>query len=619
MTVNYCCNPTCPNPQNPDGATFCLYCGSRLLLGDRYGAFSQIGGGSLSTTYLAVDTYKLIDRRCIIKGFVAAGKDMGHELEYEREVFRQEAARLGEVGRHPQLPDLYAYFERGDRHYLVQEFINGRNLLQQVQEDGTFSEGDIRSLLEDFLPVLQFLHDHQIIHRDIKPSNLIRRTRDRRIVLVDYGAAKQLTPAAMLETGTTIGSAEYTAPEQLYGKAIFASDLYSLGVTCIHLLTGLRPFELFDSQSRRWFWRSVAGPINNELANLIDRLLQADVGDRFQSVGDVIQHGIQCGIQWGNQGLGISSTEAAALPVTQIPPPPAPIWSAAGTVQTGAAVNAVAVAADGRWAVSGGDEGTVQCWQPGQSLPLVSLKGHHGAIASLAITPDGRRIASGGWDQTIRLWDPTSGKETHVLSGHTGVVAALTISSDGRLLVSGGTDRQLCLWDLASGALLHQFTEHRAAITAIALGSDNQTLVSADASGLVIVWQVGTRERLRSLSSHSAALLAIALTPDSQTVISSSVDMQTQVRDLHTGGLYHRLSGHLLPVSAIAASPDGQTLITGSHDSSLAVWAIATGKSAYTLYGHSAPINAIALSADGGLLVSGSRDQTLRFWRQQRA
>jgi serine/threonine protein kinase len=208
------------------------------------------------------------------------------------ELFQQEAIRLDDLGKHPQIPTLFAHLEHDGRQYLIQEFIDGQDLLKELQEQGAFSEGKIRVLLRDLLPVLQFIHDRNVIHRDIKPENIIRR----RIpspsgsmvagshVLVDFGAAKFVNAAAMMETGTRIGSAVYVAPEQARGKAIFASDLYSLGVTCIHLLTNVSPFELMDMDGT-WIWRDFLGntSINPVLGQILDRLIISAPSQRYQT------------------------------------------------------------------------------------------------------------------------------------------------------------------------------------------------------------------------------------------------------------------------------------------------------------------------------------------------
>lgn len=291
--MSYCLNPACSSPQNADDAEFCR-CGARLRLGDReatgtarYQALKLIGQGGFGRTFLAVDTATALKPLCVIKQFFPAVKA---DKAKASELFRQEALRLKELGHHPQIPILLAYLEQDGQQYLIQEFIDGENLEQELSDRGTFSELEIRQLLLDLLPVVQFMHDHKVIHRDIKPANIIRRESDNKLVLVDMGAAKYATGTAIAKTGTVIGSAEYTAPEQARGKAVFASDIYSLGATCIHLLTQMSPFDLFDGSDDRWIWRYYLDqPVSNSIASVLDRMLQSATKRRYRSASEVLQ------------------------------------------------------------------------------------------------------------------------------------------------------------------------------------------------------------------------------------------------------------------------------------------------------------------------------------------
>src|ERR687885_2401295 len=300
--MSYCLNPNCSKPQNTNGIQLCQSCGSPLLLQKRYQALKLIGQGGFGRTFLAVDRGRPSKPRCVIKQFFPQQQGTNN-AQKAAELFRQEARRLKELGKHPHIPALLAHIEQQGQQYLVQEFIEGQNLAQELAEEGAFNETQIRGLLISLLPVLNFIHERKVIHRDIKPANIIRRTspplqtqgrapgthRKRgQLVLVDFGAAKFATGTALLKTGTSIGSAEYTAPEQIRGRAVFASDLYSLGVTCIHLLTQIPPFDLFDSSEDTWVWRDfLTSPVSNSLGRVIDKLLQSATKRRYQSVAEV--------------------------------------------------------------------------------------------------------------------------------------------------------------------------------------------------------------------------------------------------------------------------------------------------------------------------------------------
>ncbi|HIK29448.1 MAG: serine/threonine protein kinase [Oscillatoriaceae bacterium SKW80] len=287
--MSYCLNPDCQKPHNTRDAKFCKNCGSPLLLGERYRAIKPIGAGGFGRTFEAEDEGKPSHPRCVIKQFFPQNQGFIDTIK-AAELFRAEASRLEVLGKHPQIPELLAHFEKGQQQYLIQEFIDGRNLAVELAESGAFNEFQIRQLLQDLLPVLDFIHSHKVIHRDIKPENIIRRTSDKKLVLVDFGAAKLVNHTILQKTDTAIGSAAYAAPEQMMGKAVFASDLYSLGVTCIHLLTEIPPFDLFDNGEGTWAWRDfVKQPISAELARVLDKMIQTAVNRRYLSAAQVIK------------------------------------------------------------------------------------------------------------------------------------------------------------------------------------------------------------------------------------------------------------------------------------------------------------------------------------------
>jgi serine/threonine protein kinase len=264
---------------------------SNTLLNDRYCILKPLGQGGFGKTFLAFDQ-KFPDktqesRLCVIKQFWPQSYTFQNHQK-AAELFQQESVRLSELGKHPQIPQLLNTFDQDGQQYLVQEWIDGQTLEQELGEAGSFNESEIRQLLQQLLPVLQFVHDHQVIHRDIKPANIIRRDGGQ-LVLVDFGAAKY-SPSGILEnTGTLIGSAEYAAPEQMRGKPVFASDLYSLGVTCLHLLTQMSPFDLHDCSEDVWIWRSsLPEPISLSLEQILYKLVQPATKRRYQSAKEVL-------------------------------------------------------------------------------------------------------------------------------------------------------------------------------------------------------------------------------------------------------------------------------------------------------------------------------------------
>jgi serine/threonine protein kinase/WD40 repeat protein len=294
--MSYCLNPDCLHPNNNGDPEQCQTCGALLLLKGRYRALKPIGQGGFGRTFLAVDEGNG-DRPpdepvfqhflCVIKQFLPQQRLQVSEIAA---LFQQEAMQLKELGKHPQIPQLFDFGSEGEQQFLIQQFIDGQNLAEELEERGTFDEAQIRELLLSLLPVLQFIHDRRVIHRDVKPTNIIRNRADGTLVLVDLGAAKAATETALMRTGTVIGSAEFTAPEQARGKATFASDLYSLGVTCVHLLTHVSPFDLYDTGEGQWVWRDfLRQPVSDALARVLDKLIEPATRRRYQSAIEVLQ------------------------------------------------------------------------------------------------------------------------------------------------------------------------------------------------------------------------------------------------------------------------------------------------------------------------------------------
>ncbi len=274
---------SCINPDYsyPDSKEF------PKVLASRYRIEKPLGTGGFARTFLAVDELCL-EKPCVIKQFLPP--QLSPET-YEKAVklFKQEATILRSLGHHPKIPSLLAFIEEEEGLYLVQELFEGQDLFKEVTQSGPFNERQIHKLLTDLLPVLQFAHEQHVIHRDIKPSNIIRQPNGS-LVLIDFGSSLQLGRQVHSNTGT-LG---YAAPEQLQGKVCHASDLYSLGITCIRLLTGLVPNKgssdpLFTSPQSKWNWRQLGLTIGPTLSQIFDKLLQTEVNKRFQSASEVIQ------------------------------------------------------------------------------------------------------------------------------------------------------------------------------------------------------------------------------------------------------------------------------------------------------------------------------------------
>ncbi|QMS89017.1 YARHG domain-containing protein [Nostoc edaphicum CCNP1411] len=257
------------------------------LLNDRYQVIRTLGAGGFGETYLAEDTYMPSKRPCVVKQLRPIHNNPQiYQLVQER--FQREAAILEELGgANDQIPALYAYFSSGGQFYLVQEWVEGDTLTGKVQKQGLFSEGAVQELFMNLLPVLDYVHSRHIVHRDIKPDNIIVRNQDGKSVLIDFGAVRESMGTVVNSQGNptssiVIGTPGYMPSEQAAGRPVFSSDLYSLGMTVIYLLTGKQAQQLeTDSQTGEIVWRQYAGHISPIMAGVIDKAIAYHPRDRY--------------------------------------------------------------------------------------------------------------------------------------------------------------------------------------------------------------------------------------------------------------------------------------------------------------------------------------------------
>ena len=286
--MSQCLNPTCLH-QNSQGTSFCEKCGGKILLDNRYRPIKFLGEGGFGRTFQAIDE-KRLNTPCVIKQFLP--QQVGSAaLAKATELFQQEAQRLQELGKHPQIPDLEAFFSQDNRLYLVQDFIDGQNLFEEFQTQGKLNEPQIRTILTELLPVLQFIHDNQVIHRDLKPENIIR-SKNGQLFLIDFGVSKETSGTILTRVGTVTGTPGYAPPEQFRGMVYHSSDLYSLAVTCVRLLTGHfqkidGSDQLFDTNRMEWQWQKYVS-LSQELTTVLETMLQDIPVKRYQSATEVL-------------------------------------------------------------------------------------------------------------------------------------------------------------------------------------------------------------------------------------------------------------------------------------------------------------------------------------------
>ncbi|MCG5057105.1 MAG: serine/threonine protein kinase [Limnoraphis sp. WC205] len=657
--MSYCLNPNCKNPQNHQETQVCQGCGSNLLLQGRYRALQEIGTGGMSRTFFGVDEMSQ-NTPCIIKQFASHGHK-SVKLQKAIELFHQEAMRLQELGEHDRIPSLFSSFEQDSCLYLVEEFIPGQNLSQELAEQGHFSEEKIQELLIDILPILGFLHKHQIIHRDIKPENIIRRKSDQKIVLVDFGIAKQSQNIFQLQTGTMTGTVGYAPLEQIRGgKAYPASDLYSLGMTCIHLLTQVPPNQLFDSFTGELIWRShlqqKGKTISSKLDKILDKLLQDLVKNRYLSAQEVLKDLTEKTSNLSTSekqetpqqiivNLEIEATKTLlkernnwielALTSTSETSPNFPIFIANQSIQLIPKYPAklYSISPLKYRENTKPDKNILNLSQSPQHL-----QGHSASVQAIAIGPKGYILASGSVDHSIRLWNLKTGQLLHRFLAHCDTVNTIAISPNGRKLVSGSQDRTILAWNLKTHTMADRFFSHSGSpyshrcggVYSVAYSPDGCIIASGSEDKTLKLWNQRNGELLYRLSEHLDQVLCVSFTqfesslvpfnsysefhPQSSLFASGGADGLIKIWQFGQLKSLQTLDGHSGAVYTLAFSPDRQFLVSGSGDRTIKLWNFHTGETLNTLKGHDDEVVSIAVSPDGQLLASASREGIVKLW-----
>jgi WD40 repeat protein len=642
-----------------------------MLLRNRYRILKQLGQGGFGKTFLAEDLDKL-NEACVVKQFSPAAEIQANPelLQKAIALFTQEAKRLQTLGEHPQVPGLLASFEEGGQLYLVQQFIQGQTLAEHFKAEGRYNASEIRSLLLGILPILDFIHQHQVIHRDIKPENIIF-SKTGKFVLVDFGAAKYQFVNAAPKTSMLIGTAAYAAPEQLAGKATFASDLYSLGVTCIHLLTGMEPFDLFDVQENDWDWQTyLEEPIDAKLAAILDRMLILATKRRYQSAAEVLTD-LERDRPSSTSGIVFQHPSEQ-----QIDRSPSPIYNKANLplqckhnlTHHKSWVTAIIFSSDSNIFASASLDGTIGIWNVNTGELLYRLVDEKsGSVTAIAISSDRITLAASYEDQRIRFWNIATSRLLNVSKRFYETQLKSLVFLENDRLVGVGIGGQL--WTMKSSSNYPKLTSRLRIqnITSATINPRTNLVLAGTQSGqflsqpanleklnigcliiliiispfiiftsligfilmfpyslillipvfLMILIFPSIQSSKKVLGFHHDRVNCIAYQPmSSYLVASGSTDKTILLWNFSKKQKRYQLTGHDGSVEALAFSPDGTILASGSVDQTIRLWDLSqeTVRCVAVLTGHTGTVNALAFSPDGQCLVSGSSDHTIKVW-----
>ncbi len=480
-----------------------------MQLANRYETIQVLKQGETIRTLLVVDRAQKSLTLCVIKQ-LWSDTVCFYPMRSLYELSRQAVQKLESCSQIPQCLD---QFEQDNILYLVQEYIPGENLALVLAQKGTFTTQEVWQVLESLLSAIAQIHACGVIHGDIKPENIICRVNEtpsfnKDLVLVDVGIAKILTEIETLQPKTAIGSPIYAAPEQLLGKPVFASDLYRLGVTCIHLLTGIHPFSLCDAGSHNWVWRdywlTTAEKERETLAQFLDSLIAPILEQRIASAPKALAE--------------IYNLRGKKTIVQKKPPAGKCCATLLGHSGLFANINAIALNSNSQILASASDDKTIRLWNLQTLIEQCVLQGHTHQVKTVAFHPQLDNIlASGSRDRTIKLWDLQTSEAIQTLTSHEQGVNVVIFNSDGQLLISGSADKKIKLWDFPTGKVIATLKGHTLAVTALAC---HQTLLaSASADSTVKLWNLATNKLICTLTKHTATVRTVAFSPNGDRTI----------------------------------------------------------------------------------------------------
>jgi WD40 repeat protein len=634
------------------------------IVGGHYEVTARLGGGGFGETYLSRDLH-LPDRPTRVIKRLSPHIQEASVLKLSRRLFETEAQVLYRLGTHPQIPQLFAHFEELSEFYLVQEYIDGKDLSHELPRGKIWEQFVVADLLQNLLTVLSFVHRSNVIHRDIKPENIIRR-RDGQLFLIDFGVVKQIvTPTALMagqpDDGYTvgIGTVGYMPSEQAHGEPKFASDIYAIGMIGIQALTGVSPSHLVKDDNLEILWRASAPKVYPEFADILSQMVRFDFRQRYLSA-DAAYEAIRgfCDrypTSHINQNLstvliGDETTQRSnQKPSQQNTPirdrhsaqkqelPPPKIWGylqpwhwGLGIISLGAiAITAIILTfgsspkpINPTSSDTALEKNALPASSPNpinlsSSVPSVikefAVNDGKDVIYGVTLSPDGKTLAGASSERIIELWDLPSNKKLQTLKGHTGRVYDVNFSPDGKRLVSASDDRKVIIWEVATGKILNTLEGHQERVYTAIFSPDGRIIASSGSDRTIRLWNAETGKPI-SILAEKSWVYDVSFTPDGKVLASGSKDGAIRLWNVETGKAVKTLVESGSSVRSLVYSRDGKAIASAMEDNTVRLWDGMTGQLKDVLTGHTGEVHTLDFSNDGRLLASGSADKTIRIW-----
>ncbi|MGK7950882.1 MAG: protein kinase [Xenococcaceae cyanobacterium] len=628
------------------------------IVGGYYQLTKQIGRGSFGETYLAKNLQQF-GKRCLVKHLQPINRS-SEIFEIAKNLFEKEARILLEIGNnHDQIPSLLAYFPENKNFYLVQEFIEGHELSQEIVEGQPWSESAVIKLLEEILLPLAFLHHRPqpIIHRDLKPSNLMRRANDNKIVLIDFGAIKELAVTEILnkqgntKTTMAIGSPGYMPAEQRHGHPQLSSDVYAVGIIAIKAITGLHPND-FDRDAEGEIVLPEQTSISIELNTILRKMVRYYHKERYYSAVEALEAigKFQQNTQIIKQTNHINEEEKhniESLHSTQPTNSPAELLlEREGNNQTTRVEKAfdstkTRSAFLGKEVGSENEPSTLKEKPPqkqnkavesseenirGETISLtnnssVAHPNSHGQHPS-NIPKNGIYNSIVGNASTVvpedsSLRNPIEPKPFKV--NHNEAVSNISpekkpLPRRNLLKYAGITVAIIALTTIAT-EILDLFKSTQEVDTTPIISNPIETdreLITEGNSLNSLNFQIELIKDIKINSSEEVWSLAIS--PQGKIIASGTNNGSIDIYDRNTGQTKKSLGKHENVIRSLVFSPETNNLIVGDGDGIIKIWNLETSKLEQQLQGHLGSVWSLAISPDGQTLVSSGEDKAVRIW-----
>ncbi|NEO55893.1 MAG: protein kinase [Okeania sp. SIO3B5] len=617
------------------------------ILDGRYQIIKIIESGEIGHAYLALDIRRPGKAQCFIKHLQPSIYDR-RLIDIVRDRFQKEAQMLEKLSQHDRIPKLLAYFEEDREFFLVESFIAGQSLDREILPGKPLSEKQVISILNEVLEILVFVHENSVIHRDIKPTNLIRRKSDNKLVLIDFGAVKEINIGQQNPTAR-IGTMEYMPIEQFEYNPQFSSDIYALGMIGIQAITGLPSSELSklkdndNSEKKDIFWRYLTN-CSTPLADILDKMVRYNFHERYQSAAEVIadlkkinhfpslaidnqeiyrQEVMRLASDQGDistigriildelrESLELSREEMEIIEDEVLNP------YRKYRVKGETYEQALKTAIQQEYPFSQETRQELERLQQVLGLTQEDIKLIENRIFPKSILTKFTKIFSSNNKQSSFNWQLILGFIAALIVIIFAIYRYLKFQNYLQLRqqqVLQQQEQELAEFNFVKNLYIDRNYEE--CINQGTLISEKSSIF-AEAKSILQNCQQGINwqnYQVEDLSKFNASIGTLAFSSNGKTLVTGSRDTTVKILEVPTGKVINTLDGDDSPIWSVAVNNDGTKLVAGTYDWRVMIWNLETGE-LFQVFEHWAPVWSVAISSDNQTIASASGDKTVKVW-----